>query len=890
MTHLPMQKRLRSQHVLFVVAFASLLFAFSVSTGTADAATKAAKSAKSAKSSPKIVPPKIVTYVPADYPPELKEQALAGTVILQLDLKVDGTVGKAEVAKSAGPIFDAAALDAGKKLVFTPATADGKAIPVRINFRYVFKMQIAVTRRGRALGLGRYQRRSPVTAPAGFASLSGVILERGTGRPVAGAIVLVPKLKKEAITDVDGQFRFGVLPPGKYLVQAQSAEHRKVKGRIEITMGKATTWTPRLQRISYVLYRATAEAPPQPGEIARRSIRAEEIQRIPGVYGDAFKVVQNLPGVARAPAISGQIIVRGSSPADTQVLIDGVRVPLLYHFGNLYSVVNTDILESIDFTPGGAPVRYGRKTGGLLQAQLKLPRTNEEWHGYVETNVFHTGAFLRGPLSEDTTLTLSARRSYIDVVLATVVPDGALPFTLAPRYWDYQAKLDHRFSDKLDATLLLLGSDDTLTLVTSDPPPGFPDSSGELSSTTGFHGAIGVLRGRGKGWKTRSTLGVVRTGINFKVGDGTNLSVDISSWELTFRQDVEVGTGPVKLRAGLDVFDNEYDVNFLFPSQFAQAGAGAGAQSLDRALSVTTGIFAPALWVDAVYRTVPNLEVVPGVRVDLYTRAGNGATALPKLNARYKVDEFTTIKGAVGMLSQVPEPQQLSERFGNTELQPIRSFEAALGAEYKPFPRLNIDVQAFFKDIWDIPVAPDQVIPEVALINERTGLVYGVELLIRHPPVGRFFGWIAYTLSRSTRTDHPGDTERLFQFDQTHILTALGSYKLPNDFEISARFRYVTGNPYTGISTAIWRNDNDSWQRINSACLYCERYPAFHQLDLRADKKFVFDRWMLSVYLDVQNVYNRSNPESIQWNYDSTVKQFQSLLPIIPSLGIKGEF
>ncbi len=849
----------------------------------------AKKRRKVAKKAP-IVPPKMLKYSPAKYPDELKRRGLKGAVIVELDIDKTGKVAKAKVVKSAGGLFDQSATAAALKLQFSPATSGGKPIPVRIRFRYVFKMKVSLNRRSRARGLGRYQRRASADAPAGFVSLQGTVLERGTGRAVAGALILLPKLNKEVISNVDGRYRFGPLPAGKYRIQIQSAEHRKRKAYVVIKPGRSTKFSTRLQRTSYVLYRATAEAPPQPGEMARRSLRAEEIQRIPGVYGDAFKVVQNLPGVARAPAISGQIIVRGSAPADTQVLIDGVRVPLLYHFGNLYSVVNTDILESIDFTPGGAPVRYGRKTGGLLQAKLKLPRDGERWKGYIETNVFHTGALISGPIGEDTTITVAGRRSYIDAVLAATIPEGTLPFTFAPVYWDYQAKIDHRFSRKLDATVLLLGSSDTLKFVTGDPPPGFPDSSGELSTSTGFHGGIGVLRARGKEWKARTTVGVIRTGLNFQVGDGENLRAEIISWDLTFRQDVEIGTGKARLRAGIDLFNNEYEVAFRLPSQVAGFGAGQGAQSLERDITASTGILAPAMWVDAIFQPLKGLEIVPGVRIDLYRNAGNGETALPKLNVRYNIDKQAVIKGAVGMNSQVPEPVQLADRFGNPELQPFRSFEAALGAEYRPSERLSIDLQGFYKNLWDIPVGPDQVIPEVALINEMTGRVYGIELLIRHPPVGRFFGWIAYTLSRATRTEHPGDTERLFQYDQTHILTAVGSYKLPNDYEISARFRLVSGNPYTGVSTAIWRNDTDQWNRIPSACKYCERLPAFHQLDIRADKKWVFDSWMLSLYLDVQNVYNRENPEGIQYNFDATQHQYQSLLPIIPSLGIRGEF
>ena len=763
-----------------------------------------------AKKAPTIVPPKLHTYVQAEYPAPLKEKGLAGTVVLELELDTQGTVKKVTVATSAGPLFDAAAVAAGQKLVFSPATSNGKPVPVRIRFRYRFAAPLA-ERRAASRGLGRYERRPPVDGPEGFASLAGLIVERGTGRPVVGALVLVPKLKQERVSDAEGRFRFGVLPAGTYKIQVESAEHRRRSGTVVIRVGRTTTFDARVTRTSYIMYRATARAPPQAGEMARRSISAEEIQRIPGVYGDAFKVVQNLPGVARQPAIGGALIVRGSAPEDTQVLIEGVRVPLLYHFANLYSVVNTDVLESIDFTPGGAPVRYGRKTGGLLQARLKLPRSEDRWKGYVETNVFHTGFIVGGPVGDGTTVTLAGRRSYIDLLLPLVIPEGSLPFTVSPRYWDYQLKVDHRFGDRLNATVMVLGSDDQLRLVTERTPAGFPGGDGSISTTNGFHGLIGVLRSSAKEWNARTTVGVVRTAGGFQIGTGSELRFDINTWQLTLRQDVELGTGPLKLRAGFDAFDQNNEVDILLPSSLAGGGGGGGGgggpgglqNTLDRAFQQTQRLFSPAVWVDAVFRMSPKLEVVPGVRLDLYLLDGNGATVLPKLNARYKWADELTFKGATGLTSQVPQGQQLAEVVGNPDLQPSRGFEAALGFEYRPSKRLSIDLQGFGKYLWDIPISNNQANAAVPLINDMTGVIYGLELLVRHPPVGRFFGWIAYTLMRSTRTEHPGEAARLFEFDQTHILTAVASYKLPSNWEASARFRLVSGNPYTDITTAI---------------------------------------------------------------------------------------
>ncbi len=873
------------------IAFCGALTAIAAAPRTATATPDAdgASAARAAKLiAAKLIAPKLIHFEAAAYPAELLDARLSGTVFLELDIDTAGKVSDAKVVESAGPVFDAAASSAALKLTFSPAVSAGKAVPVRIRFRYRFVPEQMLERRAPAPSRGRYPRRAFAAAPTGFSSLTGRVTERGTGRPVVGAIVKVTDLGVEEITDADGRFRFGLLATGTHVVSVESAEYKTAVSTAAVRTGRTTAVELRAERLSYVIYRATATAPPEPGETARRTLSAQEIQRIPGVYGDAFKVVQNLPGVARVPGIGGDIIVRGSAPGDTLAMIEGVHVPLLYHFLGIYSVINTDILEAIDFHPGGAPVRYGRAMGGLLQARLALPRDGERIRGYVESNVFHTGAFLSVPLSDDTHLTIAGRRSYIDAVMAAVIPDGVLPFTLAPRYYDYQLKLDHRFNRTFSATLLVLGVDDGLKILIDKPPPTFPEANGEFETSIVFHGLIGVLRGQGKGWRTRTTLGALYAPVNIGISNFFRVDADIG--ELTLRQDVEIGEGPVRLRAGADLYWTPYHGDVVLPSFAASEGQGAEADAQQGVFTYTSGIFAPGFWFDSVLKLSDRLEIVPGLRVDLFRQDGAGESVLPRLNVRYQLDERVTVKGATGLTSQIAGADQLQPRFGNPALVPQKSFEITVGSELKFGGRFTVDVAVFYKRMWDLVVGADGFFPPVPWVNEGTGRVYGLELLIRHEPVGRFFGWIAYTLQRATRQAHPGEAEALFAWDQTHILTALGSYKLPANWEIGARFRLVSGNPYTGVATAIWNENSDGYQRVRSSCINCERLPAFHQLDVRVDKKWVFDRWMLGVYLDVQNVYNYMHPEGINYSFDSKEKAYQTGMPIIPSLGMRGEF
>jgi hypothetical protein len=117
----------------------------------------------------------------------------------------------------------------------------------------------------------------------------------------------------------------------------------------------------------------------------------------------------------------------------------------------------------------------------------------------------------------------------------------------------------------------------------------------------------------------------------------------------------------------------------------------------------------------------------------------------------------------------------------------------------------------------------------------------------------------AYTLSRAERLDADSDEYRLFDYDQTHILTVIGSYRLPRNWEVGTRWRYVTGNLYTPITGRVWDYDQDNYVGITGP-VNSARVGAFHQLDVRIDKRWIYESWILGAYLDIQNAYSRSNP------------------------------
>ena len=263
----------------------------------------------------------------------------------------------------------------------------------------------------------------------------------------------------------------------------------------------------------------------------------------------------------------------------------------------------------------------------------------------------------------------------------------------------------------------------------------------------------------------------------------------------------------------------------------------------------------------------------------------------------------TTIKSGVGLYHQPPAFQQVVEPFGNRALRSNRAVHYALGAEQELTRQIDVSAEGFFNQHDSLVVGSAGANGTGTQYgNTGRGWVVGSELLLRYKPDERFFGWLAYTLSRSVRQTGPGEELRPVNFDQTHILTMLGSYQLGHGWEIGGRFRLVSGNL---IDPNVCNPSEPTCDPTRSNAIFngpsgvyvpiplgdnSERLPMFHAFDVRVDKRWRFASWQLSAYLDIQNVYNNQNTEAVNYNFDFTARQYVSGLPILPSLGIRADF
>ena len=633
------------------------------------------------------------------------------------------------------------------------------------------------------------------------------------------------------------------------------------------------------------------EKPPR--EPTKRTLSVEEVSKIPGTNGDALRSIENMPGVARPPGGQGVLVVRGSSPNDTQIFVDGANIPIVYHFGGLSSVIPSEMLEKIDFYPGNFGPQYGRANGGIVDVGVRSPR-KDRIGGLLQFDLIDGRLLAEGPITKSTRFMVAGRRSWLDAWLGPVLRSTGVGVSVAPVYYDYQAMLEHDLSRDTTVRVFAFGSSDRFKLTLNSPDSSDPVAGGAASQSTHFWRVQTKLDSHPTSTiHSSSQVSFGQDGQQFSVG---SLNLDVTFNKVDARSDFRIQLAPaITAVVGVDTQYAHYDVDWQTPPQDVNStqstGPLFGRQSVD--LRGSGNVVRPAAYAMLELTPVSGLKLFPGVRTDYNTDTSKW-TADPRLGARFDVHAGfprTTLKGGVGLYHQPPEPYQSIKPFGTPGVGSEAALHTSVGFEQEISHPLELSAELFYKDLQNlvVPTPSNASQNGLAYANIGSGRAYGTELLLRYKPEGRFFGWVAYTLSRSERRAAPGEALYVYDYDQTHILTALGSYKLGRGWQVGGRFRYVTGSPYTPDVGGVMDYDAGAYAPISSTKQNSARVPDFHQLDLRVDKTWKFSEWQLSAYLDVQNVYSRQNPEGMGYNYNYSKSSVVSGLPFLPIIGFRGE-
>ena len=858
------------------------------------------------KAAPKLTkPPTIKQAVEPLYPAGAMDARVSADVTMQVDIGADGKVTKVVVTKPAGQGFDEAAHDAVMQYLFTPAEIDDKPSAIRIEYTLHFVPKQAPPEApdgGAADAAVEEVAPPPPPPPPDVIVAVGRLREKGTRDPLPGGEVAVvvrtaEGVEKPAIvvggTDADGRFEVKGQPGLGLRVIVTEPRHEPCIRDLtpdETRAERHKELDCLVPKSGSPSYETTVRSKKPAVAVTRYELAQPELKYVPGTFGDPLRVVQNLPGVARSPFGLGALIIRGASPNDSGIYVEGQKIPILYHFLIGPGVLASELIDRIDFFPGNFGVTYGRVTAGVVDVGIRTaPATRP--HGTVDINLLHSGAYVEGPLGGGWTGSVSARRSYIDLILPLVLPDNVV--TAAPVYWDYQAGVN-RLVPGGKLSIFAFGSNDSLKVVSNDPRQGNLDLGLEI----GFHKVFAVWTQALGNWVNKLSPAYGYERLRFGAGA---LGINNSAHVLGLRDEISRQIRPgMTLRFGFDGESRSSSIFFSFPLVPETRLYGIVVPAVTPQ-TIPLDTLAGGLYTDMSWDIARGLTVIPGLRADGFRYVGqNRLTFDPRLVVRWKWNEVHTWKAGAGIYHQMPDPQLLNPKYGNPNLPVIWADQYSVGFLRQLLPKLTLDTTLYYVRRHDMPVPPPP------FTGDGQGRSYGMELILKHEFTERFFGWISYTLSKSEQTVYavnapmqgaPDGTimDNAVQpkwfptdYDQRHNLITVASYQLRN-WRFGLRFRLVSGAPETPAYEGVFDADQGAYV-CRAGATNSGRKPTFNQLDFRVDRTWTFKMWQLGVYADLQNIYNAENPEGTIYDYRCRTSIPIRGVPFYPILGIRGMF
>jgi hypothetical protein len=749
----------------------------------------------------------------------------------------------------------------------------------------------------------------PMLQAAETGAITGTLVDKVSGKPVVGAAIELDVPSQTTISNEQGQFNFFAVAPGEHNLRILDGEHVQFFSTVMVDAGTPVSLRYALdplgqQEEEEVVIRSRRLQE----EVSDKVLQLDEVKKIPGARGDIGSIIQSLPGVGRSIAVVGSglgtgLVILGAAPEDSKVLIDGHQVPMLYHFYEVTSVLNADMLQRIDFLPAGFSSEFGEAIGGIVDVSTK-PCTKKGIGGYVNASLIDAGFFLEGSLGNDVGFFAAARRSTVDLWLGAVLPKmNGVALTVLPVYYDYQVKVEWHPSPKNRLSLFAYGSSDEMKLAIQRAFTADPSLRGEFLNATQFHRLqLGWDYSPQTSWQVRASLVAGWEGYNYKLGD--ERWVKISAPSLRGRFDTEwQPLERLRLVIGGNIAVLYFDLSHRFPRPPKEGEFPINFETWEvhEGKEYTSGM-AGALYVSAGFKPWKNGLLTAGVRAETYESLSIGRFAImPRISFKQELRPGTTFSAAFGIYYQPPGYDEMSKSYGTPTLNMERAWHYLIRLQQELPWSLSFDFDVFYKtlDQLVVPVTTSTA-QKIVYANSGIGKISGFELMIRRALRDGLFGWLSYTMMRSERKDGPDKPWRLFDFDQTHILTLVAGYRLPtgpvqpshgqnSGWEFGLRFQLVSGNPTTFMHGGSYDADYDIYIPTPGA-INAERLPTYHRLDVRVDYTWAFRRWALSVYVDVQNVYNHRSIEGVVYNYDYTLRSYYEWLPIIPSLGITGWF
>jgi hypothetical protein len=694
------------------------------------------------------------------------------------------------------------------------------------------------------------------------------------GRPVRRATITVEGSSVEVRTGRDGRFTV-TAPQGATLVVSSD--------RLGIAL--VTVTGPSVDDVvldgGTETIELTGEAPIAAAGAA--VLDREDLQRLPGTGGDAVRSLTAMPGVVNAQLPLGYsgVVIRGASPQDSKVLVDDFEIPILFHPFGFRAIVPTETIQTLTFVPGGYDVAHGRSSSGIVL--LTTRPGSEKRSTQAEVSLIDGGLIGQGPLGKKTRYMVALRRSFIDFLLPVFIPDSVdLSLTTVPQYWDQQLRIDHELSSRWSLSASTIGTTDVFELYTTKDEDA---ESKRFYSRTRFLRLTGAARYHQGPWQVSLALSGMLSDVDFEIGLYQELDVGtalVTPRAVVTRTDARVGPfTDVVSSAGAEVQVGHSRTQLAIPLERREGEPFPPYDPRDTTSTFDGTVWYPnvSAWASVAGNVHPRVRLNGGLRADYFGRPEEVAIQ-PRGELQLKLARTLTARYGAGAYRRPPEHQS---EFLEKSLQSERSLQLTMGLEYKPIVGVSLQGSVYHTDRSALIVHD----ADGSLTNRGRGTSRGAELLAMASN-GTWFGWLGYSLSRSTRVDGPGRSRRLFDYDQPHSLNAALSWK-QGHWQLGGRFSLYSGLPMTPVIGAEFDSDRNLHIPISGE-INSDRAPLHHQLDVRVDYTWKWGPAVLLAFLDVQNVYLDRSVVTYFYSYDYTQRSAFESLPLIPSIGLRAVF
>ena len=716
--------------------------------------------------------------------------------------------------------------------------------------------------------------------------VKGTVIDKSSRQPLEFINVMIVGLNKGGVTNAEGKFSIGQVPPGIYRLQASAIGYKTVTTpeyilstrdlHIQIEMEENQT---ELEGVTVTAspFRRDIESP-----VSLRIIGLQEIEKSPGANRDISRIVQSYPGVAFSPiGYRNDLIVRGGSPSENRFYLDGVEIPNINHFstqgasGGPVGILNADLIREVNFYTGAFPTDKGNALSSVLD--FKLRDGDMERNSLKATlGASEVSLASNGHLGKKTSYLVSVRQSYLQFLFDML----GLPFL--PTFTDAQFKLKTRFDARNELTVLGLGGIDKMKLNTKADDEDNEYILSYLPKIQQETFTLGAVYRHYAGAHVQSVVAshsyLNNRNTKYQQNDESDpehLMLRLRSTEQNTQLRLENSSSfrNWKVTAGTSLDYSQYS-NTTFQKVYTDR-----AQTFD--YHTYLGIMRWGLFGTINYTSIDERFTASlGLRAD----ANNYSAAMkdlsdqlsPRLSLSYQLTDHWSLSGNAGLYYQLPPYTALGFKNNNGlyankyALRYMQVSQGSVGLNWRKGDTFEVSVEGFYKDYDKIPLSVADGIPLTCkgndygvignelLTSTAQGRSYGAELLLKWLIAKKLNLASSFTLFKSEyRTDK--ESEYIASaWDNRFIFNLRGTYNLPRHWSVGMKVSCIGGAPYTPYDAdksslvTAWNAQGKpyyDYTRYND-----ERLPAFTQVDIRIDKTFYLKRCMLGFYIDLQNI------------------------------------